>query len=160
MWFLHRKAILTKDNLIKRNWNDNESWCCCDNKESIQRLFFECPLAKIIWCIIHMTFGLELPKNVSNLFRNWLKGILKEDLIKIRVGVWVVIWAIWDTRNNFIFNKPKNTHFCRLSLWLPTGSVSGPISNKRRSGEDGFWVQPFGEGSSRFIQLVRLAIAQ
>jgi hypothetical protein len=25
MWFLHRKAILTKDNLIKRNWNDNES---------------------------------------------------------------------------------------------------------------------------------------
>jgi hypothetical protein len=32
MWFLHRKVILTKDNLVKRNWNDNESCCFCDNK--------------------------------------------------------------------------------------------------------------------------------
>jgi hypothetical protein len=48
MWFLHRKVILTKDNLIKRNWNGQESCCFCDNKESIQHLFFDCPLAKII----------------------------------------------------------------------------------------------------------------
>jgi hypothetical protein len=55
VWFLHCKVILTKDNLIRRNWNGNES-CFCDNKEFIQHLFFECPLTKIIWCIIRVTF--------------------------------------------------------------------------------------------------------
>jgi hypothetical protein len=28
------------------------------------------------------------------------------------------------------------------------------------AGSDGFWVQPFGDGSSGFIQPVRLAVAQ
>jgi hypothetical protein len=35
MWFLHRKVLLNKDNLIKRNWTGNEKCCFCDNKESI-----------------------------------------------------------------------------------------------------------------------------
>jgi hypothetical protein len=114
MWFLHRKVILTKDNLIKRNWNGQESCCFCDNKESIQHLFFDCPLAKIIWRVIHMTFGLEPPKNVNNLFGNWLKGIPKKDLIQVRVGVCAIIWAIWNTRNDFIFNKPKKHSFMQV----------------------------------------------
>ena len=44
MWFLHRKVILTKDNLIKRNWSGDKSCCFCDKEESIQHLFFDCPL--------------------------------------------------------------------------------------------------------------------
>jgi hypothetical protein len=81
MWFLHRKVILNQNILIKRQWTSNEKYCFCDDKESIQHLFFDCPLAKTIWRIIHMNFGLAPPKNVINLFGNWLKGILNEDLI-------------------------------------------------------------------------------
>jgi hypothetical protein len=51
MWFLHRREILTKDNLVKRNWQGSE-----------------CPLAKIVWRIIYMTFSLSPPANVTNLF--------------------------------------------------------------------------------------------
>jgi hypothetical protein len=51
MWFLHWKIILTKDNLIKRQWTGNEACCFCNCKEYIQNLFFECPLAKVIWRI-------------------------------------------------------------------------------------------------------------
>jgi hypothetical protein len=60
----------------------------------IQHLFFDCLLAKIIWRVIHMIFGLEPPKNVNNLFKNWLKGISKKDLIQVRVGVCAIIWAM------------------------------------------------------------------
>jgi hypothetical protein len=48
MWFVHRKVDLTKDSLIKQQWMGNDSCCFCDNKESIQHLFFQCPLAKVI----------------------------------------------------------------------------------------------------------------
>jgi hypothetical protein len=135
MWFLHRKVILTKDNLARRNWNGDESCCFCDNKESIQHLFFECPLAKIIWRIIHMTFGLAPPKNVSHRFGNWLKGIPKNDLVQIRLGVCAVIWAIWNNRNDHVFNKPKKHSFLQVIPMATIGSVCGPISNKRSSGK-------------------------
>jgi hypothetical protein len=36
--------------------------------------------------------------------------------------------------------------------------VLSPI--RRAAGSDGFWMQPFGDGSSGFIQPVRLAVAQ
>jgi hypothetical protein len=111
MWFLHRMEILTKDNLIRRNWIGSESCCFCDGNEPIHHLFFDCPFAKIIWRIIHMMFGLSPPKNIKNLFGNWLKGIPKKDLIKIRVGVGAVIWTMWNTRNDFIFNKLKTSSF-------------------------------------------------
>ena len=35
MWLLHRKVILTKDNLIKRNWQGNQRCYFCDQHESI-----------------------------------------------------------------------------------------------------------------------------
>jgi hypothetical protein len=94
MRFLHRKVILTKDNLVKRNWQGNTSCCFYDKEESIQHLFFECPLAKIVWRLFHMTFGIPPPKNVKNLFGNWLAGIDKIFVKQIRVGVCAIIWDL------------------------------------------------------------------
>jgi hypothetical protein len=72
------QEILTKDNLIKRNWTWNGKCCFCDNKESIQHFLFDCLFAKIVWHIIHITFGLAPPKNITNLFGNRLKGISRK----------------------------------------------------------------------------------
>jgi hypothetical protein len=61
-----------------------------------------------------MTFGLAPLKNITNLFRNWLKGIPKKDLILVRVEVCDVIWTMWNIRNDFIFNKPKTSSFLQV----------------------------------------------
>jgi hypothetical protein len=66
-----------------------------------------------------MTFGLAPPKNVKNIFGNWLKGIPKEDLIQIIVGVCTVIWALWNTRNGFDFNKQKKLFLAGYSYGYP-----------------------------------------
>ena len=68
----------------------------CEENESIQHLFFECPLAKIVWRVVHMSFGLAVPKNITNLFGNWLKGMDKKDLKQVRMGVCAVLWALWN----------------------------------------------------------------
>jgi hypothetical protein len=80
MWFLHRKVILTKDNLAKRNWEGSKTCVFCDKDESIQHLFFECPLAKIVWRIIVLSFSISPSSNVTNLFGNWLSGIAKKKI--------------------------------------------------------------------------------
>ena len=36
MWFVHKQVILTKDNLIKRQWVGSSRCCFCDHDETIQ----------------------------------------------------------------------------------------------------------------------------
>jgi hypothetical protein len=94
MWFLNNKVLLTKDNLIKRKWQGTEKCCFCDRKETVQHLFIQCSLAKIVWRIVHMTFSISPPKNIKNLFGNWLMGVPKKEKAYIRVGVCALTWAI------------------------------------------------------------------
>jgi hypothetical protein len=130
MWFLHKKVLLTKDNLAKRNWQGNKRCCFCDKDETIQHLFIACPFAKIVWRIVYMAFNICPPANITNLFGNWLGGVPKYDKVQIRVGVCALLWAIWNTRNDYIFNNaksnsfmkviPKDTHWiCLWSFLLP-----------------------------------------
>ena len=49
IWFFMKQVILTEDNLFKKNWKGVETCCFCNNKETIQHLFFI-----IMW---HILFG-------------------------------------------------------------------------------------------------------
>ena len=40
-WYLRRGVILTKDNLLKRNWHGSSKCCFCNHDETIKNLFFE-----------------------------------------------------------------------------------------------------------------------
>ena len=134
MWFLHRQVILTKDNLAKRNWNGSQRCCFCDHDEIIQHLFFECQLAKNIWRIVHMFFGLSPTKTVPNLFGNWLKGIPKQELKSIRVRVCAMLWAIWNIRNDHVFDKQTSTSFLQViplvTHWIRTWSYLQPVEHR------------------------------
>jgi hypothetical protein len=66
-----------EDNLTKRNWQDNAKCCFRDRDEAIQYLFVECTPTKMIWRIVRISFGVSPPKNVTNLFGNWLNGLNK-----------------------------------------------------------------------------------
>jgi hypothetical protein len=75
LWLLYREAILTKDNLVNKNWRGNEKCCFCFHYETIQHLFFDCDLAKFIWRVIQITIGLEPPLNIMNIFGAWVQNI-------------------------------------------------------------------------------------
>jgi hypothetical protein len=134
MWFLYRRVILTKDNLAKRNWQGCKKCVFCDKDESIQHLFIDCPLAKVVWRIVYMTFGLSPPVNITHLFGTWLSGIAKKDVLQIRVGVCALIWAIWNVRNEVVFNKPKPQPFLQvipLAIhWIRTWSYLQPEDHR------------------------------
>jgi hypothetical protein len=42
MWLVAQKAILTKDNMIRRNWQGGPI-------ETVDHLLFSCPIAKVVW---------------------------------------------------------------------------------------------------------------
>jgi hypothetical protein len=120
MWFLHRKVILTKDNLLKRNWHGCAKCCFCDENETIEHLFITCPFAKIIWRIVSMTFNITPPSNISNLFGNWLMGSPRRT--KAAFDLVCLLWfGLFGTPVMILsLTRKAFHHFCILSLCLPS----------------------------------------
>jgi hypothetical protein len=56
-----------------------------------------------------MTFSIISPTSIAKLFGNWLVGVSKKDKVQIRVGACALLWAIWNIRNDYIFNNAKST---------------------------------------------------
>jgi hypothetical protein len=96
-----------------------------------------------------MTFNITAPTNVTNLFGNWLNEVSRKVKGHIRVGVCALLWAIWNVRNDFIFNKKK---FSIFSAGYPLGYSLDPYVVLYPTGGCapglGYWVQPLGDGST------------
>jgi hypothetical protein len=52
LWQLFQNAILTRDNLKKRNWPGSPICSFCNEHESLKHLFFGCSHAKVIWGVV------------------------------------------------------------------------------------------------------------
>jgi hypothetical protein len=105
MWFLHKKVPLTKDNLTKRKWVGCKKCAFCDSEESVEHLFIRCKFAKLVWQVVHFTFHMPPPTNIKNLFGNLSNGTKRKTKSHIRAGVYAILWAIWNSRNDVIFNS-------------------------------------------------------
>ena len=136
MWFLYRKEILTKDNLIKRRWAGCKKCVFCDADETVDHLFVSCDFARKIWRLVHFTFSITPPMNVTNLFGTWLNGVDKDTKASIRVGVCDFLWAIWNCRNDVIFNNLEAGHFLqvvhRATHWIHMWSMLLPAAQRGR----------------------------
>ena len=134
MWFVHKQVILKKDNLIKRRWVGDSRCCFCAQDETIQHLFIECPLAKLLWRTIHIAFNINPPVDIASLFGTWLAGVEQIKAARIRIGICALLWAIWNCRNDMIFNRLHNLTFLqvifRATAWIRTWSLLTPTDSR------------------------------
>jgi hypothetical protein len=75
LWYLRFGVILTKDNLAKRKWKGDTDCCVCGEQETIQHLFFECPVARQVWSSFSITFDIGNLTNMNDLFGAWLGSL-------------------------------------------------------------------------------------
>ena len=118
MWFLSNKVLLTKDNLVKRNWTGCTKCVFSGEQETVEHLFISCPLARLIWRTVNFTYDLPSPTSVTNMFGNWLNGVDRKSKARIRIGVSALCWSIWRCRNDIIFNKKTNFNFLQVILMM------------------------------------------
>ena len=57
VWCLLKGVVLTKDNLVKRNWQEDLSCCSCHKNKFIRHLFLDCHLAQSVWNIMYLATG-------------------------------------------------------------------------------------------------------
>jgi hypothetical protein len=81
--------------------------------------------------VIHDKFGILGDKSCLSLkIISGVVGVNKKDKVQIRVGASALLWAIWNTRNDFVFNKSKSSAFLqvihRATHWIHTWSYLQP----------------------------------
>jgi hypothetical protein len=105
--FLRQGVILPKDNPAKRKWKEGSECCFCNAQDTIQHLFFECPIVRLVWSIVCITFDIKKPTSINHIFLGWIKGFLCKQRKSVLLGVAAVCWAIWLGRNNVVFQRSK-----------------------------------------------------
>jgi hypothetical protein len=145
-WYLRRGVILTKDNLVRGNWQGSPKCCFCHHDETIKHLFFQCLFAHSIWSAIQVASSLSPPRSVANIFGNWLHGIDNRDRVHIRVGAIALIWSLWLCINNMVFEAKCLRSLCTLTPGViystETGILRrlyGGLFKVGASGERGFY---------------------
>lgn len=70
--------------------------------ETINHLFFDCVVAKIIWQHISSFFNLNLGENLLSIARYWPASKYHAATNSVCASV---LWSIWKLRNAHIFNN-------------------------------------------------------
>jgi hypothetical protein len=130
-WYLHRGVILTKDNLIKRNWHGSKSCVFCSHDETIKHLFFQCNFSYSIWSVIQVASDLYPPTSIANVFGNWVYGIDNKYKILLRVGAIALICRFGYVEITKCLIT-KILLFCRLSTGVRAPSDYGHSFTARR----------------------------
>ena len=80
-WYLLRGVVVTRDNLVKRNWQGSTKCCLCRHDENINDLFYQCKFA----CFLRRKYigskvsNMYQPSIVANIFDNSLHDIDHRD---------------------------------------------------------------------------------
>jgi hypothetical protein len=113
IWKLN-EPLKIKIFMSKHNRNGCKKCVFCDQDESINHLFFECPIACLVWRVVHFTFNIAPPMNCKNMFANWLYGVDKDTKARIRVETCAIVWSLWNCRIDVLFNKKETAYFLHV----------------------------------------------
>jgi hypothetical protein len=67
--------------------------CFCNSDETVQHLFFDCALAKLIWRVIHLALDLRPLENTRHVFGAWVQNVKHQKIFFVGIGA--IFWAIW-----------------------------------------------------------------
>jgi hypothetical protein len=93
MWMLAQKSILTKDNMIVRNWQGDPSCYFCGDTESLDHSLFQCPIAKVVWGVLALCFGQNERPSTYEDFWVWIVSALLGGEDMHMFGLTTVCWA-------------------------------------------------------------------
>jgi len=100
LWLLSKNKLLTRDNLAKRRSVNDNTCLLCSEKESINHVFFECCVAKLVLDYISEILGLSIGHDFESVASFWLAN--KKHKVTNTISV-AVLWSFWKFRNELCF---------------------------------------------------------
>jgi hypothetical protein len=84
-------------------------------------------MARSVWGVVFASFGVSPPLNFDHLCGSWLDNWTGKSRKLILIGVAALLWSIWLSRNEIIFNKCASKSFVqvifRATYWARSWAV-------------------------------------
>ena len=116
--------------LKRKKWKGNERCVVCDVPETVDHIFFVCPIAKFAWGSIKRSPGGGGGIGALNLCKiSWSIGSLQDvDNMTLKSQFWAtVMWALWNARNKMaiegVFIRSPNDIIFRINFFLQRWKV-------------------------------------
>eukprot|EP00253_Pinus_taeda_P017013 PITA_17013 len=123
MWLVHRKKILTWDNIRKRGViGPSRCQLCEAQEETMEHILNNYTFTTWLWdyfaTIFHQTDRDK--ESIINTLNKWRKNFSENELLNL---AWAftpsfIIWNVWKERNKRIFKEEKTIPLCLLDLIL------------------------------------------
>jgi hypothetical protein len=123
-WYLRRGVILTKDNLLKRNWHGNTQCVFCQQNETIKHLFFQYRFARSIWSCIQVASDLYPRLVWSTSLEIGFMGLIR-DLERLLGWGRLPLYGLYGCVEMIKFLMTRVALSCRLSIDVLLLSVCG-----------------------------------
>lgn len=117
LWLVEQKAILTKDNMVRRNWQGDPKCYFCNLPETVDHLLFNCPVTKVVWGILARCFDQNSRPSSYEQYWFWIRQVLPGGKDVYTFGLAAIIWATWKTRNRCCFDKKSINHPCEILFY-------------------------------------------
>lgn len=112
LWMTCHKKLATKDRLLRFHMIHEDSCCFCNEKESINHLFFDCQETNRIWRTV--LNWIQIPHVASNWNEEleWLSKKCKGKGWKamvLKCAIAETVYHVWNHRNTIVFGGESNT---------------------------------------------------
>ena len=103
LWEVIHDRLPTREQILLRRGNTAGKCATCGELESLEHLFFLCPIANFVWILV--SEALDWPAVPRSLLK--VLSLAKQDGGDRFEAVWFgtacVLWSLWNIRNNLIF---------------------------------------------------------
>ena len=88
-------------------------------------------MAKFIWNVVVVTFGIAPPSSITNMLGPWLMGFNLRSRKWMIIGATAMCWTIWLSRNEVVFQRSSPNSYLQVlfrvtywaRLWLQLSKV-------------------------------------
>lgn len=118
VWLVRRNRVLTKTNLVKRGIEIDTKCMFCDEVETTDHLFVQCPFIKTFWQWIALYNNFYFHGQTFQDF--WLidAQVPLKDKYVIEIKRGAVLWIIWLERNKLCFTDKLKRSFRAIGLHI------------------------------------------
>jgi hypothetical protein len=112
LWQMFNNKLQTAQCLVRKGWKGSTNCCLCGCLETVDHIFFKCPMAVFVWSFIKDAFNLDsYPTSLGDFCHKWLMG--KKGPLPIKLIIFLFAgftWTLWNTRNKMAISKmfPKS----------------------------------------------------
>jgi hypothetical protein len=111
VWLVLHNRVLTADNMLKKNWPCDETYCFCLSMfEMTNHLLLHCNYTEVVWNIVATSYSLPNYAALSHSVgpAGWLRKIAAsgDGRQKKNTGILCTFWwMVWKERNRRIFDQ-------------------------------------------------------